>query len=263
MEVISKIYIDIECLLDIRQGILTLICEDEDKVINYLSSREYLLRTNDDFSSIVDMDAYNERLKKIDIEVIKRSTINYVYKSIQKKAYDLCTRNMYKEKNQAFELIVNMHNVQLTHSQKEAFLDGLFAKLKMPVAIRLVDMEISDLAPSFFKNDDVAFAYIYRFSEWLSEHVEHLELPKTPTDNILFFPSHIPDKKLFAENIDEYKKNGFDDPFNFIEMILSPYVVVNFLPSVLFNNTLLVNILLEKLAKETDGKSVEEIFNLI
>ena len=76
MKETSKIYVDLESLLDIRQAILYTLYPDQDKLMTYLDSEEYNFRQTDTFS-IVNSADYDVAYKSRSTDLLPYSTITH------------------------------------------------------------------------------------------------------------------------------------------------------------------------------------------
>ena len=87
----SKIYVDIESLLDIRQAILSKLMNPKD-LIDFVNTEEYNFRSTDNFAK-VDMAKYEEIYKSPTLDLLQRSTVTFIVNTIRTKLMNLEKRN--------------------------------------------------------------------------------------------------------------------------------------------------------------------------
>ena len=72
----SKIYVDIESLLDVRQAILSKLM-DPVKLAEFVVSDEYSFRKTDIFKN-VDMVEYEKIYKDMTVDLLQRTTVTFI-----------------------------------------------------------------------------------------------------------------------------------------------------------------------------------------
>lgn len=243
----TKILIDIDSLFDTRQARLLQLLDGE-TVANFVSSDEYNFRRNDDFSSLVDMNKYNNLPK--DINLIKKSTLTFNFKALKSKIYNLDIRNSYMQRPYAFEVLLNFQDYNIDEKNINLICNALYTKLNTNTLIVPVRMSEKDLSPAYLKNSDFAYLFIYNSREWLNEHVISLENIKLE-NSVFYFPSlYYNDAKKIEEEEKKLIKAGFNDSFSFLEFILSEKIKINFLPTIFYSNIIISEIYLSKVNKE-------------
>lgn len=251
-----KLYIDIQSLLDIRQGLLSYHL-DQKTLIDYINSDEYNFRDQDLFQ--IHRDVLDKTLNEKDKAVITRSIITYNIVTIKQQLLKLEKRNTYYNQVKAQEVVINTYPFILTEKEQDSFINAVFNKLGMEVYISLICIPTKDVTPDFIKNRDIAVLFIYNTSEWLDHNSNTLNfLPLS--DVIIYFPAILPHKP----NEDEFKeanKGGYGDPFAVMEAIMKEVVKLQFLPIFFYTNQITATKYIEKYVDLNKGFTMEDIKN--
>ena len=80
----SIIYVDMESLFDLRQGVLATSVSDKDTIVDYLLSEEYNFREIDEFKYTLPT-AYNEIMKSPSKTILEHSCITRIFLSLKEK----------------------------------------------------------------------------------------------------------------------------------------------------------------------------------
>lgn len=253
MKETSKLYVDIESILDIRQAILSKLMNLED-LTNYVNSNDYNFRKNDIFP--IDMNTYNNFNNKKEIDLLSRSTITYIVNTLRTKLMNLEKRNTYYGESKVPEILLNIYPFNLNEEQVKIIQNLLFIKLDSKCMINIINKPISEITPYFIKSLDIITCYIYNFSEWLDKHTDALSVTKLP-DTIFYFPSiyKIQDD---ANELDKITKLGFKDIFAYLEFLLSSITNINFLPIVFYSNIVTSSTLIDKYNEELKDTKLGE-----
>lgn len=257
----GKIYVDIESLLDIRQGILHKLTT-EDKLVKYINSDEYNLREMDSFS-IVNMDDYKKIYEAKPVDILKYSTITYIINVLNTKVANLEKRNSYYGEKKIPEVLLNIYPFQLDKDTIELIQNMLFIKLHRKSYVEIINIPNKELSPFFIKNSSIVTCLIYNFQEWFNLHADSLREVKL-LDTVMYFPS-IYYNKGTKEDLKLINNLGFKDVFSYIEFIMAEYALINFLPIVFYSNimtsSLYINQFNKVLVKEgfKDGNSGTKI----
>lgn len=260
MKETSKIYVDIESLLDVRQAILYTLCPDQDKLMAYLDSEEYNFRQTDTFS-IVDSSTYNKAYQSRSTDILPYSTITHILVSLKTKLANLEKRNIYYGETKTPEVVLNIYPFTLTTEHIDQIQNLLFVKLETNTLVTITSISPLELSPYFIKNGSFTACFIYNFSEWMNFHSKSLETNKL-TDTVLYFPA-------IYVNYDEKEqekivKLGFKDVFNYTEFLLSSVANINFLPTVFYSNLITASRYLKRFnqeLKDTDLTQDSEEFD--
>lgn len=249
----SKIYVDIESLLDIRQAVISKLI-DPVKLAEFVVSEEYSFRTTDIFKN-VDMVEYDKIYSNLTVDLLQRSTITYIVNTIKTKLMNLQKRNAYYGESKPPEVLLNVYPFDLTKSQADALQNLFFLKLGSCSIVTLINKPVEEITPYFIKSLDINTCYIYRGNIWIEKHTDSLNTVKLP-DTLLYFPS-VYKLQDADDEIRKITKLGFKDIFGYVEFLLSSAVNINFLPILFYNNIVSSSILIDKynegLAKSSLG----------
>lgn len=251
------IYVDIESLLDIRQGILHKLVEEE-KLVEYLNSDEYNLRDIDEFS-IVNMDDYRRLYNEKPVDILKYSTITYIINVLNSKVVNLEKRNGYYGEKRLPEVLLNIYPFNLDKATIELIQNALFIKLNKKTYVEIISISNKDLSPFFIKNSSMVTCLIYNFQEWISAHADSLREVKL-LDTVLYFPS-IYYNKGTKEDIQYIKNLGFKDIFSYVEFLIAEYAIINFLPTVFYSNIMTSSLYADQFNKILVKKELDKETN--
>lgn len=227
----SKIYLDIASLLDLRQGVLSLLLGKE-HTAKLVTTDDYLLRDLDVFEC--DMKAYRELIESDDVRVVQASTVTHIPTIIKAKIEQAETRSRFYGINQAPQVIFNTYPYRFTEEQATLIRNALFVKLAAPCEILLVNDAPSHYTPAAIKNLNIVSFFCYDTSAWMSAHAEGLK-PGVLQDSLLYFPA-IGRQPLEEKETKDIGKLGFKDIFGYTEFILSPALQSRFLPGLFYQN---------------------------
>ena len=249
----SKIFVDIESLLDIRQAILSKLM-DPVKLAEFVVSDDYSFRKTDIFKN-VDMVEYDKLSKNLSIDLLQRSTVTYIVNTIKTKLMNLQKRNTYYGETKTPEILLNVYPFDFNEKQAEALQNLFFVKLGSCCLITLIKKPIEEITPYFIKSLDINTCYIYHANIWIEKHTDTLNKMKLP-DTLLYFPA-ICKVEDDTNEIAKITKMGFKDIFGYVEFLLSSAVNINFLPVLFYNNIVSSSLLIDKynegLAKSSLG----------
>lgn len=249
----GTIYVDIESLLDIRQGILHKLVE-EDKLVKYINSDEYNLREIDEFS-IANMEEYRKIYEAKPVDILKHSTVTYIVNILNTKVANLEKRNNYYGEKKLPQVLLNIYPFKLDKDTIELIQNFLFIKLNRRTFVEIINIPNKELSPFFIKSSSIVTCLIYNFQEWFNLHADSL-IENKLLDTILYFPSIYYDKGT-DEDIQYIKNLGFKDIFSYIEFIMAEYAIVNFLPIVFYSNLITASLYTEQFNKVLIKKRIK------
>lgn len=231
-----KTYVDIESLIDLRQGVLYSLIEDKEKLADFILSEEYNFRNIDNFS-IVDNKEYKKAYREKDLSILQNSTVTYILTCIKSKLDNLEKRNTFYNEKKTPEVVVNTYPFTLNEKQKEQFQNLLFVKLETNTIISIVNLTPEELTPIFFSSNNFIVAFIYDFTEWMNYNSKTLESMKKQ-DLMLYFPS-ISKETVSEEELKKITSLGFKDIFSYTEFLLSSVISINFMPVIFYSNLMI------------------------
>ncbi len=252
----SKIYIDLESLLDLRQGMMFPLYKDKEKLANYISSEKYCFRTIDLLDTESEVLDYNEHIQEAGSNILLGANLTYCITVLNSKADGLEKRNSVMGIKSEPEIVINTYPIKLTDLACEVIRSGVFKKLINPCYITLVYMEPKELTPYFIKSNNFATCIIYNYSSWLNENLEKAREERISNCSF-YFPA-----LTKSVPTDEEKKTleatGFKDPFGYLEFILSTVMDVSFLPTLFYSNVITATAYLHDLEKTEPEKTEKE-----
>lgn len=250
----SKIYVDIESLLDIRQAILSKLMNPKD-LIDFVNTEEYNFRTTDNFAK-VNMAEYEEIYKAPTLDLLQRSTVTFIVNTIRTKLMNLEKRNALYSETKKPEIMLNIYPFEMTQAQADAFQNLLFIKLGSCCLVSIINKPIEEVGPYFINTMNFTACFIYRVSRWIEHHTDTLNNIKLP-DTLIYFPA-IYKVEEDKKELDKLRKLGFKDVFGYLEFLLSSAVNINFLPIVFYNNIVTSSILIDKYNEDLSKTSLGE-----
>lgn len=237
----SKIYIDMDSILDTRQGILISMLGQED-ALKMVSSHEYNFRDVDDFT--VDMSAYKAKGDAGDPEVLKHSTVTYMEVVLKSKIANISKRNAFNNTHSTPEVILNTYPYRLTERQVKTVRDAVFVRLGECCDVTLVYDHPSVWTPGFIKASGVYAFYAYSFGKWMQEHCAKLET--TELRDVQMYFACVGDERVPEKDLKDIVKLGFKDIFTYTEYLLSGVTKLTLLPVVFFTNVIIATAILKK-----------------
>lgn len=240
----TKIYIDIDSLLDLRQAVLSRLMS-LDQLTTYLQSEDYNFRTIDKFP--IDMNQYSKINQDKASSLLSRSSLTYIINSLRSKIDHVEKRNTFHNKHFPPEILLNVYPFKLHDDQVKIIQNLLFVKLKTSCHITIVSMSTKELTPHYINSNNIVSVFMYQFNEWLSIHTDSLNQTKL-TETLFYFPALYQTEDTKNE-LEEIKKSGFKDIFSYIEFLYSSVLNVNFLPVVFYSNLITSSAYIEKLEK--------------
>ncbi len=254
----TKIYIDIDSLLDLRQAVLSRLMS-LDQLTTYLQSEDYNFRTLDKFP--IDMVQYAKINQDKSSSLLSRSSLTYIINSLRSKIDHVEKRNTFHNKHFPPEILLNVYPFKLHDDQIKIIQNLLFVKLKTSCHINVISMSPKELTPHYIHSNNIVSVFMYQFSEWLTEHTDSLNQTKL-TEILFYFPALYQTEDIKNE-LEEIKKSGFKDIFSYVEFLYSSVLNVNFLPVVFYSNLITSSVYVEKLEKadlgDKDGHSSDTV----
>ena len=250
----TKIYVDIQSLLDLRQGALIELL-GEDKAVEYVTSEDYNFREVDEFP--VDMQEFKKRLSRKDATIFRTSTLTYIITTLRNKLENIHKRNAAMQVDGSPEILLNTYPHQLTHDQVRIVQNAFFVKLETGCLINVIYEPIKAISPQFIRNMQLTACYIYDFTQWCEEHLTNVN-PDDFKETILYFPA-VGSKKLSPQDLKAITDLGFKDVFSYTEFVMSRAVNVTFLPPYFYSNIIAATRIVEELSKTLSKTKVSEM----
>lgn len=237
----SKIYVDIDSLLDTRQGILIEML-GEDTALRMVSSNEYNFRDVDDFN--VDMKHFKARRDVGDVAVLTHSTVTYMETVLKSKIANISKRNAFNNTHDEPEVILNTYPYRLTEGQALKMRDAVFLRLGSCCAVTLVCDHPKLWTPGYIKSNGVYAFYAYSFGKWMQEHCSKLET--TDLKEVQMYFACVGDERIPDKELKDIVKLGFKDIFSYTEYLLSGATRLTMLPVIFYTNVIIATAILKK-----------------
>lgn len=249
------IYVDIESLFDLRQGVLGTLVPNKESVMEYLLSEEYNFRESDDLKLILPT-AYSEALKEPSKDILEASCITRIFLCIKQKIESMEHRNKYYNESKEPQVLLNLYPFNFTEEEADHIRNLLFVKLQSDCIINITNLPMKSLSPYYCKSTGIVAAFIYRFKDWITEHSEAIK--STPNhDTLLYFPA-LYETPPTEDELKKIQKLGFKDPLSYTEYLFSSVASLNFLPVLFYSNLVTALSYLDKFDNQLKEEFVDE-----
>lgn len=249
------IYVDMESLFDLRQGVLGTLVSDKEKVMDYLLSEEYNFRETDNLKFLLPT-AYDEELKKPSKELLEASSITRIFICIKQKIESMEHRNKYFNETREPQILLNLYPFEFTEEEVDHIRNLLFIKLQTDCVINVANFHINTLTPYYCRSTGIVSAFIYRFKDWVESH--SVAIKDTPIhDTLLYFPA-LYNKEPTEDELKKIQKLGFKDPMSYTEYLFSSVASINFLPVLFYSNLVTALSYLDKFDSQLKNEFVDE-----
>lgn len=239
----ANIMIDLDSLIDTRQGILSKFLED-DKLTELVTSEEYILRERDVFPDI-DVDLYNKHYSERDKSTLSNGIVTYVFNIMKIKLSNIIHKATHNQDIKEINLLINFYPYKLTEKETDSIIDVVFQKLGLEIFIKPMWRSPEELNPTFIQNNNIIDLFLYDTNAWCNSNLQLLQA--TPiTKHSIYLPALITNP-LTDELKYKFDKTGFKDIHTLMEYGLSPFVVLNYLPILFYCNIITVSAYLEKI----------------
>jgi hypothetical protein len=231
---VRKIYIAADSLWDLRQGTLARISPDF--AARVTAQPAYYTREEDTFNfkgQTLEKSIYERVFARFKKEILKCSLRTEIVSFVLPLCKQYMTQAFVTPFLADFMVQINMYPFELSQSEREEIAQVMSEALGGSIKVEVVYIPLEDLTIERV-NDTYASMVMYNYHPWLNCHTE--EMKKTHLRDVgLFVPRlYFADRKqLTAEIEDDLKKKG-KDIFDMFAEIMTPYVVMQFLPIALF-----------------------------
>lgn len=257
------VYLDLESLMDLRQGWLVSRTDDPEALIKYVISDEYNYREMDKFPDFTKED-YREYMKEPDKSILSDSQITYLLGIVKNTLDGGEVRDKFNGELTTPVLWFNTHPFKLTTAEKNRLRDLLFIKLGSCHQIEMMELTMDSLSPNFLSSGGFIAAFIYDFTGWANKHAEALQT--TPLHDCPLHFAPVYSVEPTKEERKELFGSGFKDPFSYIECVSSPVAKIVFLPMLFYSNIVVAQRHLkvynenikERFSKEAEAINTEE-----
>ncbi|MDD2879782.1 MAG: hypothetical protein PHQ58_05050 [Rhodoferax sp.] len=229
----AKIYISLDCLLDMRQGALVLL--DSNLAYEITTSEDYFTREEDKFTS----PKYGTLSKELLARLLKDRADTIVGTSLRTKMHRFIKDLIKQLKDQAHNtpyhtaiaVEVNTHPCLLDSAEYEELNKTLRKLLGEGFPITLIKKSEDQLTYQYVK-DNYRCMVMYDYVKWMNLYDK--EIKKAPLKDTCFYvPKLYFGKPPTAEELQELARHN-TDPFAFMSEAMTPLVPMQFLPIALY-----------------------------
>lgn len=223
------IHVDLDCLLDTRQGTLLAISP---AVAHEITSKEsYHARESDEFYSqeygSLSVDLYEKVKEAYRQEILFKSIKTKMYLLLQELIESYVKMALTTPHVSTVTLVVNLYPYELTETQVEYLMKALIAHLGNAAAISITNFDISELTLK-----EVAQKYqsiiVYDPVPWLNSKSNELKSGALK-DVTVYLPKMNKVRALTAKERKDLGKN-IPDIYKFTEMVFAGFVRLSYVP---------------------------------
>lgn len=255
------LYIDIESLLDLRQGFLVWKGVEWDEIKRYLESDEYNHRDVDDLMHFK-AEEYRSEVEKGNKELVKNSILTFNLSTLITKILNLSVKSGVDGVSYTPEVWIDVHPFEFTDEEINGIKNGVFSHIGIDCFIEVVNLGYEKVTPFLINETKMDTCLIYNFSGWLNKHGEDMSKNPCLHTDLIFPPIYA--VKPTDEDMKVFNEFGFDDGFTYMSFLTSYYAKIDFHPITYYTNQIIAREVLEELLaefkdnSEEDGKQYED-----
>lgn len=223
------ILINLDCLLDTRQG--TLLTISPEVAYEITSKEDYHARESDEFVSeqygTLSTELFEQVKEKFKHEIIFKSLKTKMYLFLQELIDGYVKLALTTPHVSTITLEVNLYPYQFTDTQVEYLMKALIAHLGNAAAISIVNFDIKQM-PLKAIAEKYESVIMYNPVEWLNQRHNELKVG-TMKDLTLYIPRMNTVRALTDKERKSISKN-VSDVYKFTEMIFAGFVRLNYVP---------------------------------
>jgi hypothetical protein len=238
----KKIYVDIDSLVDLRQGLLSLI--NQDASVEITSKPSYYLRTEDVFVSptfgALSKDLYEQLRTSYKNEIMEASVATRMIEFIRELLLETWRDNSREgtKMNIVLEVNIRGHSLSLTaaHALQKTILESLTTNdFGHSLEVHIADFQVSELTLKKVRKEYLA-AIMYDHVGWLETLKGQFANPvqlRTMLNNFTIYAPRLFYKPPNMETLSKIDQAGMD-PFEFWSQGSKTLYDVVFLPTAFF-----------------------------
>lgn len=223
------ILINLDCLLDTRQG--TLLTINPEVAYEITSKEDYHARESDEFASeqygALSTELFEQVKEKFKHEIIFKSLKTKMYLFLQELIDGYVKLALTTPHVSTITLEVNLFPYQFTDTQVEYLMKALIAHLGNAAAISIVNFDIKQM-PLKAIAEKYESVIMYNPVDWLNYRHNELKVG-TMKDLTLYIPKMNAVRALTDKERKSISKN-VSDVYKFTEMIFAGFVRLNYVP---------------------------------
>lgn len=224
----TKIYVDLDSLLDTRLGILASI--DVDQAARALGDN-YHKRFIDKFPDITASE-FKEIYSRRTADILPFSLVTDIFEIIHTTVKEAVIENMKGGQNLGHPLTVNIFPYELQPDEIEEMREVVFQLNHGCSDVEIISMSNDDLTPEFIKKN-YCMVIKYDFADWLHKQQQNLVAKPMPAV-IMIAPSLYYDKEPSEEKIAEFKRDKLN-PFKTMELSIAPLLGLKIIDTSVFS----------------------------
>lgn len=223
------ILINLDCLLDTRQG--TLLTINPEVAYEITSKEDYHARESDEFESEqygkLSTELYEQVKEKFKHEIIFKSLKTKMYLLLQELIDGYVKLALTTPHVSTITLEVNLYPYQFTETQVEYLMKALIAHLGNAAAISIVNFDIKQLSLKAIA-EKYESVIMYNPVEWLNHRHNELKVG-TLKELTLYIPRMNSVRALTEKERKSISKN-VSDVYKFTEMLFAGFIRLNYVP---------------------------------
>lgn len=223
------ILINLDCLLDTRQG--TLLTINPEVAYEITSKEDYHARESDEFTSeqygALSTELFEQVKEKFKHEIIFKSLKTKMYLFLQELIDGYVKLALTTPHVSTITLEVNLYPYQFTDTQVEYLMKALIVHLGNAAAISIVNFDIKQM-PLKAIAEKYESVIMYNPVDWLNYRHNELKVG-TMKDLTLYIPRMNTVRALTDKERKSISKN-VSDVYKFTEMIFAGFVRLNYVP---------------------------------
>lgn len=223
------ILVNLDCLLDTRQG--TLLTINPDVAFEITSKEDYHARESDEFTSeqygALSTELFEQVKEKYKHEIIFKSLKTKMYLFLQELIEGYVKMSLSTPHVSTVTLEVNLFPYKFTETQVEYLMKALIAHLGNAAAISIVNFDINQI-PLKSIAEKYAALIMYNPVNWLNNRHNELKVG-TLKELTLYLPKMNSVRALTDKERKSISKN-VSDIYKFTEMVFSGFVRIQYVP---------------------------------
>lgn len=232
---LTKLYISLDSLLDTRLGTLTVL--NAQFAFDVSTSEAYYLREEDLFATPTQGALKKETFAKVakakQALILRNSLSTRILEFVDQLMHTLFYQALNTPYHSGVAIDVNTYPYVLSDEEQVAMLESLVLKLKGRYTINLIHKSNEELHVDTVRETYRAMV-MYHYHEWLNMYDAQIKKKSLKDNTGLFVPrlyqGHVPSD----EELVEFAKHR-TDPFSFLQRILMPFVLLQYLPVALYS----------------------------
>lgn len=229
----KKIYVALDCLLDVRLG--TLVSISPDFAFEVTADKAYYVREHDAFTSASFGTLGAEQFKAVHDalpqQVLKNSLMTKMPNFIRELSNQLVVRNIGTPYAMNVEIEVNTYPYVFSPEEAQVLLEMCTYRLGERFTVSLLHRDPKTLSLSTVR-DTYAAMILYSYHEWVNAN--DLEIKKKPLKELsLYVPKLYFGAPPTAEHLQTFAEHN-TGPFELAQQVLAPLLLIQYLPIALY-----------------------------